>query len=185
MVVLASKSPRRAELIKRITDIAEIRDSGFDESNVNEKSPKKLCRLLAQGKADCVISEPDDIVIGCDTIVTYKNKVYGKPRDREQAVKTIKELSGKKHTVITGVCIKKDGMRKIFTVKTKVSFRDIPTDEILSYTKTAEPYDKAGGYGIQGAGGSFVESISGSYTNVIGLPVERLRKELSKYIPVK
>ncbi|MBQ7879134.1 MAG: septum formation protein Maf [Clostridia bacterium] len=183
--VLASASPRRKELLKEVVDDFEIIPSAFDESSVTEKDPKKLVKKLAEGKAkDVALQEENEgkIVLGSDTVVAYKNEVLGKPKDEANAVRMLTMLSGKKHYVYTGVCFAtvKDGKTETVStvVGTAVYFNELSQEWIRSYVAGGSPMDKAGAYGIQDGG--LVKKIKGSYSNVVGLPVEKLQKTLKK-----
>ena len=182
-IVLASKSPRRRELLETLGARFEVITSDCDE-NITGLAPRDLVRELALRKAEAVyerLSDPDAVVIGSDTIVTPDGvKSLGKPRDRDDAVRTLTELSGRWHSVCTGVAViglaSDDAVKRIAdTVETKVKFLDLTKEECEHYADTGEPLDKAGSYGIQGRGGALVEKIDGDYYSVVGLPVSRLR----------
>lgn len=182
-MVLASKSPRRRELLEMLGAQFEVITSDCDE-NITGLAPHDLVRELALRKAEAVyerLNAPDAVVIGSDTIVTPDGeKALGKPRDRGDAVRTLTELSGKWHSVCTGIAVigraADNTSKKIAeTVETKVKFLDLTKEECERYADTGEPLDKAGSYGIQGRGGALVEKIDGDYYSVVGLPVSRLR----------
>lgn len=182
-MVLASKSPRRRELLEMLGSQFEVITSDCDE-NITGLAPHDLVRELALRKAEAVyerLNAPDAVVIGSDTIVTPDGvKALGKPRDRGDAVRTLTELSGKWHSVCTGIAVigraADNTSKKISeTVETKVKFLDLTKEECERYADTGEPLDKAGSYGIQGRGGALVEKIDGDYYSVVGLPVSRLR----------
>lgn len=182
-MVLASKSPRRRELLEMLGAQFEVITSDCDE-NITGLAPRDLVRELALRKAEAVyerLNDPDAVVIGSDTIVTPDGvKALGKPRDRGDAVRTLTELSGKWHSVCTGIAVigraADNTSKKIAeTVETKVKFLDLTKEECERYADTGEPLDKAGSYGIQGRGGALVEKIDGDYYSVVGLPVSRLR----------
>lgn len=182
-MVLASKSPRRRELLEMLGAQFEVITSDCDE-NITGLAPRDLVHELALRKAEAVyerLNDPDAIVIGSDTIVTPDGvKALGKPRDRGDAVRTLTELSGKWHSVCTGIAVigraADNTSKKISeTVETKVKFLDLTKEECERYADTGEPLDKAGSYGIQGRGGALVEKIDGDYYSVVGLPVSRLR----------
>ena len=182
-MVLASKSPRRRELLEMLGAQFEVITSNCDE-NITGLAPRDLVRELALRKAEAVykrLNDPDAVVIGSDTIVTPDGvKALGKPRDRGDAVRTLTELSGKWHSVCTGIAVigraADNTSKKIAeTVETKVKFLDLTKEECERYADTGEPLDKAGSYGIQGRGGALVEKIDGDYYSVVGLPVSRLR----------
>ena len=183
MLILASKSPRRRELLEMLGAQFEVITSDCDE-NITGPAPRDLVRELALRKAEAVyerLNDPDAVVIGSDTIVTPDGvKALGKPRDRGDAVRTLTELSGKWHSVCTGIAVigraADNTSKKIAeTVETKVKFLDLTKEECERYADTGEPLDKAGSYGIQGRGGALVEKIDGDYYSVVGLPVSRLR----------
>ena len=187
-MVLASKSPRRRELLEMLGAQFEVITSDCDE-NITGLAPRDLVRELALRKAEAVyerLNDPDAVVIGSDTIVTPDGvKALGKPRDRGDAVRTLTELSGKWHSVCTGIAVigraADNTSKKIAeTVETKVKFLDLTKEECERYADTGEPLDKAGAYGIQGMGGMFVDRIDGSYSNVVGLPMSMLRTILAQ-----
>lgn len=182
-MVLASQSPRRRDLLEMLGAQFEVITSDCDE-NITGLAPRDLVRELALRKAEAVyerLNAPDAVVIGSDTIVTPDGvKALGKPRDRGDAVRTLTELSGKWHSVCTGIAVigraADNTSKKIAeTVETKVKFLDLTKEECERYADTGEPLDKAGSYGIQGRGGALVEKIDGDYYSVVGLPVSRLR----------
>jgi septum formation protein len=184
--ILASASPRRAELLKRAGLPFEVRVSDVKEIQSEFDSARELCEKNAYSKADSVAQKyPGRWVIGADTVVVCENKVYGKPVDLVQARQTLEILSGKRHEVITGVAlVKKDNgslcSQKVFSVVTDVVFRNLTPADITAYFSKANPLDKAGAYGIQDHGEMIIEGIEGSLSNVIGLPVEELMEQLSK-----
>lgn len=181
--VLASKSPRRAELMRYITPDFEILPAGCGEALPDGIDPFEAPEFLAVQKAlDVCKKRPDSLVIGCDTVVILDNQIMGKPKDKEDAFRMLKALSGRVHTVVSGVCICFKGKTLSFTQKTQVEFYDIPDEDILEYIRKSNPLDKAGSYGIQDEGGLFVKGISGDHYNVIGLPLARLNQELKKII---
>ena len=183
--VLASASPRRKELLAELIKDFEIIPSMADESVQGYSSPKSLVAHLASIKAEEVVKRPENagkVVIGSDTVVAYKGMVLGKPKDEEDAFRMLKMLSGKKHAVYTGVSfqILKDGARLCNTKvdKTLVYFNELSEEWIWQYIKGGSPMDKAGAYGIQDGG--LVEKIKGSYTNVVGFPLELVEKMIKK-----
>ncbi len=181
--VLASKSPRRSELLKYITPDFEILPSECEETLPDGIDPFEAPEFLAVQKAlDVIKKRPDSLVIGCDTVVILDGVIMGKPKDLEDAFRMLRSLSGRVHTVVSGVCICFKGRTLSFTQKTKVEFYDISDDEIGEYIRKSSPMDKAGSYGIQDEGRLFVKGISGDYCNVMGLPLARLNQELKKII---
>ncbi len=177
-IVLASASPRRKELMQLITSDFDIRPSDFDESGITANTPEELVKKLAEGKALAAEYSADETVIGCDTVVAVGCEVLGKPKDKADAVRMMQLLSGKTHAVYTGVCILHNGHSYVFAEETKVTFFALTESEIEAYTDSAEPYDKAGAYGIQGNAGLFVEKIEGDYNNVVGFPAARVNRVL-------
>lgn len=177
MIILASQSPRRQELLKLITNDFEIKVSNVDETLPSGISPKNAVLYLSKIKAE-PFKNDSDIIIGADTVVALDGKILGKPKNEENAREMLRFLSGKAHSVFTGVTVIKGDTTKSFAVETKVKFFDLTDKEIDEYIKTGESADKAGAYGIQGYGSLLVEKIDGDYFNVVGLPVSRLAREL-------
>lgn len=179
--ILASASPRRKELLAQIIPEFEVIPSCADESVQGEVSPKKLVLLLAARKAEEVALRPENMgkkVIGADTVVAFQGEVLGKPKDEADAFRMLKGLSGKKHAVYTGVCIAwvEDGKFycKRKAARTTVVFNELDDEWIKAYILGGSPMDKAGAYGIQDGG--LVKRIKGSYSNVVGFPVELFEK---------
>ena len=182
-VILASASPRRKELLKMLYADFKVLPSDIDEENIPEMSPYEIAEYLAVKKATA-INNKNALIIGCDTVVIVNDKILGKPTDCEDAMKMLSELSGKFHDVVTGVCISYNGKSFSFSEKTNVEFFPLTQKEISAYVMTGEPLDKAGSYGIQGLGGLLVRGINGDFYNVVGLPVARLRREISRFITI-
>ncbi len=184
-IVLASNSPRRKELLRGLGVDFTIRTiDGIDESWPEELTGQEIPIYISSQKADSYASSmtPEELVITADTIVYLDNRVYGKPRNAEEAKRMLRELSGKWHEVITGVTIVTKDKRKSFAVTTEVKFAYFSDDEISYYVRNYSPMDKAGAYGIQEWIGFIgVEQIKGAYFNVVGLPVQRLYKELKDF----
>lgn len=176
-IILASKSPRRKELLSLITENFVIKSAEVDESLPKGIQPDKAVEHLSKIKAEPFRND-EDIIIGADTVVSIDGVILGKPKDRSNAFKMLKMLSGKYHSVFTGVTIIKPDSTKTFSVETRVKFFDLTDREINDYLDTGEPFDKAGAYGIQGKGSLLVEKIDGDYFNVVGLPVSTLNKYL-------
>jgi len=173
-LILASKSPRRRDLLAQAGLTFTVIPSAVDEKALPPAAPQDHVRILAEAKAQEVSGRfPDDWVIGADTEVAINGNVLGKPRNQAEARAMLHTLSGNTHRVFTGYCICCQNARKSFseTVATKVQFKDLADQEIDWYVATEEPYDKAGGYAVQGMGTVLVKRIEGSYTNVVGLPV--------------
>ena len=182
-LILASASPRRQELIALISQDVICAPSGVDEVIPKDTKALDIPLCLAHQKAEAVAkSYPHDIVIGCDTGVILGEEILGKPKDREDAKRMIKALSGKVHQVVTGCALFYEGKTVGFSNVTEVEFFELSDDEIESYINTSEPYDKAGGYGIQGKASLFVKAIKGDYFNVVGLPVSQLNREINRLV---
>lgn len=177
MLILASKSPRRRELLSLITTDFEIKSADVDETLPEGISPQEAVLHLSKIKAE-PFNNGIDTIIGADTVVAVDSKILGKPADRQQAAEMLKSLSGKYHSVFTGVTVIKPEQSVTFSVETKVKFFDLSDEEIYSYIATGECDDKAGAYGIQGKGSLLVEKIDGDYFNVVGLPISKLNKYL-------
>ena len=176
-IILASNSPRRKELLKSFGVDFEVIPAKGEETVDNYNSVYELCEILATNKASEVFSKHGGIVLGADTVVSYMGKVFNKPSNEQDAVNTLKLLSGKTHEVITGYAIITNNKKIISHEITKVTFNNLSDELISSYVKTGSPLDKAGSYGIQD-GFNLVKSIEGSYSNVVGLPVEKIVKIL-------
>jgi septum formation protein len=173
-LILASGSPRRIEMLQLMGLNFEVWPSGIDESFRPEEPPREHVLRLSEEKALAVArSHPDDWVLGADTIVIIAGEVLGKPRSAAEAKQMLEKLSGQEHEVFTGFSIvrQKTGVLIREVVESSVLFRDIASDEMDWYTASQEPYDKAGGYAVQGMGAFFIREIRGSYTNVMGLPL--------------
>lgn len=182
-IILASGSPRRQELLKFIVPEFKVICSNVSEDVVCEKDAVLLTEKLAKMKCLAVAEQfSQDIVIGCDTLVEKNQIIYGKPKDWQQAFDILKSLSDTYHYVHTGVCIAKAQQMACFSVTTKVCFYPITDREIEGYLQTNEPFDKAGGYGIQGYAARFVKGIDGCYYNVMGLPVSRVARALEQFL---
>ncbi len=173
MYILASGSPRRKELLGQIIKDFEIIVPNVDE-NLDIKNPEKLVLELSKLKANSI--NKYGIIISADTIVVKDDKILGKPKSYNDAFNMLKSLSGDIHYVYTGVCIKDENKLDNFVVKTKIHFRKLSDNEIEKYINEKRPYDKAGSYGIQET--DFCIKIEGSYTNVVGLPIEILKEKL-------
>jgi len=181
-VVLASASPRRKELFGVITHDFDIIPSDVVESVPSGIRPIKQAEYLSALKAGDISEKyPQNIVIGADTCVVAENQVLGKPKNKEDAKKMLRLLSGKIHFVVTGCTICKGKRAVSFSNITEVEFYELTDKEIEDYINTSEPYDKAGAYAIQGMAGLFVKKINGDYYNVVGLPISQLKREIMKF----
>ena len=174
-IVLASQSPRRAELLQRIGVAFDIRPGDIDESYLREEPPRSYAERLAREKASLIAAaDPDAYVIGSDTVVVLDGDILGKPSDEAEAADMLGLLSAREHTVMTAVAISHAGEIISGVEDVRVRFRSLTREECVEYAATREPLDKAGSYGIQGFGSTIVEWIEGDYFAVMGLPINRL-----------
>lgn len=180
-LILGSQSPRRKELISWLKIKYEIVTADLDEIS-NEVSAERIAVDLAIQKARAVFekcsSTDNNFIIAADTIVVLDNKIYGKPKDRADAEKILKELSGKTHQVITGVCFYFNNREHAFFDLTEVTFNSIDSNLLNNYLDSNDSLDKAGAYGIQGPSLTFISKINGSYSNVVGFPLDKVVTEL-------
>lgn len=185
-LILASGSPRRRQLLKQIGLAFDVITSDAAEQT-GQTEPDRIVIALSRQKAEAVqrqlaeAERGDTVVIGADTIVFCEGKVLGKPRDESDAFQMIKMLSGRKHSVYTGVTLMRGARIQSFFERTAVSVYPMTDEEIAGYIRTGEPMDKAGAYGIQGAFAAFIKGIEGDYNNVVGLPVGRVYQELKEF----
>ena len=183
-VILASNSPRRKELLAGLGVDYEVRTlPDVDESYPETLQGADIPLYIAKEKADAYVAmmQSGELMITADTIVWLDGKVLGKPRDREDALQMLRTMSGRTHEVFTGVCITTTDWQRSFTAQTEVRFATLSEEEIAYYVDNFQPMDKAGGYGVQAEVGFIgVENISGSYYNIMGLPVQKLYRELLK-----
>ena len=185
-VILASKSPRRVEILEKIVKEFEVVQSNFDENTIDFKGDiEKYVKDLSRNKAIEVskrLNEPS-IVIAADTVVFQDGKVLEKPKNEEDAFSMLSSLSGNTHKVYSGICLINTYNDTVVTDCdcTEVKFSELNPRQIRNYINSGEPMDKAGAYGIQGLGGAFVEGIKGCYYNVMGLPLNKLYKALENY----
>ena len=179
MIILASSSPRRRELLSMIGLNYVIKTSGEEEVQPHGLPPAEFVKTLALQKAQPVANlHPGDCVIGADTIVYLEGNILGKPHTPDVAKAYLSRMQGKQHVVFTGVAVLKNGKADVRHCETTVTFSPMTEREIDAYVATGEPLDKAGAYGVQGPGGIFVERVEGNYFNVIGLPLPLLYKML-------
>ena len=182
--ILASRSPRRRELLLRLQTPFDIILPDVDESIIPpDGSPETYCTALAELKANDISQHyPNNLVIGSDTIVVLDNNIMGKPEDKAMAQNMLETLSGKTHHVYTGVCLKwaDKNIHHLFAEITMVTFRELSEADINHYIESCPPYDKAGSYGIQDWSAVFVKEIKGCYDNVVGFPISRFYQELKK-----
>tara|TARA_Y100001970_G_C14178741_1_gene828592 strand:- start:443 stop:1027 length:585 start_codon:yes stop_codon:yes gene_type:complete len=183
-IILASKSPRRKSILSKLNFPFKVIHSNFNEDEYNTKEkPSSYVVRLANGKASNIaLSKPEDLVIGADTAVLLNNKILGKPKNHAEAKKQLLQLSGKTHTVITGVCIQQNfkNINYSFYSKTDVTFYTLDEYDINLYIKSNGPMDKAGSYGIQDYSSIFVKKINGCYFNVVGFPLAQFYLEINK-----
>lgn len=186
-IILASKSPRRCELMQQAGFEFDIEPSDKEEI-ITSILPKDVVEELSRQKALDVYEKynnADILVIGADTIVSVDNKILGKPKTKQEAYEMLKTLSGRTHEVYTGVCFVINKGIHTFNECTKVTFYEMTDDEIWSYVNTNDPMDKAGAYGIQGKCAIYIKEISGDYNNVVGLPISRLYQELKAFLHIR
>lgn len=176
-MILASGSPRRSELLTSIGVKYRVVVPNIEEIlNTSLSIPNQVMDLAVQ-KADAINVE-NELVLAADTIVVIEDEILGKPIDNADAVRMLKLLSNKTHTVLTGVCLKEGSNYDVFYDETIIKFKKLNEKTIIEYVETGEPLDKAGSYGIQGLGGNFVESFIGDYNNIVGLPLIKLKEHL-------
>jgi septum formation protein len=177
-IILASASPRRAELLRSLGVDFEVIPSAAEELHDESLAPALLCELNAERKAtEVATAHAGRIVLGADTLVVLEGRLFGKPRDLDEARKMLANLSGRIHHVITGVCLYEGTRKSVFSEVTEVTFKRLRPEGIEAYIAAVSVLDKAGAYGVQERGELLVEKVSGSYSNVVGLPIERLARE--------
>ena len=184
-IILGSASPRRKELLTDIGLIFNIQTTDKEENFPIELKEQEIAEFLAKQKSDFLSENlnPEDLLITADTIVSFNKELLKKPSDKEEAFNTLSKLSGNRHKVITGVCIKSLEKEVVFSSTTMVTFNKLTKDEINYYINNYKPYDKAGAYGIQEWIGKIgIKNIDGSYANVVGLPTSKLYEQLKSFI---
>jgi len=182
-LILASASPRRSELLKQMGCCFTVVAADIDENRQNGELPYNYVGRLAEHKARSVagrLHRANTAILAADTIVTQGEDVFGKPRDKQHAIKIWRQLSGEEHQVITAVCLFVDGTQALKVVSSKVEFDVIDEAQMHRYWRTGEPLDKAGGYAIQGLASAWVKLIHGSYSNIVGLPLRETNRLLEK-----
>jgi len=167
-LTLASRSPRRRELLEQLGIRLEVRPADADETPLAGEPADDYVRRVAREKARAVAGET---VLGADTAVVLDGAILGKPADGDDARRMLRALSGRPHQVVTGVCARRAGREEVLAATTAVRFARLTEAQIAWYVATGEPLDKAGAYAVQGAGGAFVEEMRGSVSNVVGLPL--------------
>lgn len=183
-LILASASPRRVDLLRQIVPAFEVVPGDVTELADEHLTPSELCQLNAHRKARAVAKRfPDTLVLGADTLVFLDHEIFGKPLNLAEARQMIARLQGRTHQVVTGVSLihLRPHRERIFAVSTDVRFRSLKANQVRDYLSRIHPFDKAGAYAIQEYGELIIEEISGSYSNVVGLPMERLREELDAW----
>jgi septum formation protein len=177
-LILASTSPRRAEILRAAGFPFTVISSAVDETPFSRESPHDHVQRLADAKAEIVVGRAvgPAIILAADTVVSIEGRIIGKPRTSEDARQMLEQLSGRSHTVLTGVSLVRlpDAERRAFVESTIVHFNRLSPDEIYDYISTDEPHDKAGAYAIQGRASRYVSRIEGCYFNVVGLPISRV-----------
>jgi len=166
---LASGSPRRREILEALGLRFTYAGVDVDESRLGRESAAEMVLRLAAAKAEA--ADRPGVVLGADTVVVFGEQIFGKPANREDALRMLADLSGRTHEVLTAVAVRAGGRSRAALSRTRVRFRDLGTDEAVRYWHSGEPTDKAGAYAVQGLGGMFVAEIRGSYSGVVGLPV--------------
>ena len=183
-LILASASPRRVDLLNLLSVKFRVLPADVEEVAHEHLSPLEVCQLNAHRKARAVAKKiPDALVLGADTLVFVDNEILGKPRNLAEARRMIARLQGRHHQVVTGVCLMhlRAHRERIFAVSTDVLFHPLTEKQIRDYLQQINPLDKAGAYAIQEGGEKIISEISGSFSNVVGLPVEQLRAELAAW----
>jgi septum formation protein len=171
-LVLASGSPRRADLLRAAGIPFEVFPVEVDERFRPGEKPEHAVARLAEAKAViAAASHPDAVVLGADTTVVVRGEALAKPADAEDAARMLRLLSGRSHDVLTGICLWREGRRLVHVEPTRVRMAELGESDIAWYVSTGEPFDKAGGYAVQGLASRFIEGIDGSYSNVVGLPI--------------
>ena len=186
-IILASKSPRRREILENTKVRFSIKESQIDETIKLNESPKDTVKRLAYEKAlDVAKNNEDALVIGADTVVVIDDKILGKPKDETEAYNMIKLLSGKTHYVITGFALINLSLNKkiVDCQISQVTFKELSEATIKDYIQTKESLDKAGAYGIQGYGGLLVKNIQGDYFNIVGLPISKISDLLKDHFDI-
>ncbi len=180
VLVLASQSPRRAEILRQAGIPFVIRVAPVDETLLSQESPEDYVRRLAEAKAGAVSAAADEIVLGADTTVVVDQHILAKPDDAADARRMLSLLSGRRHDVMTGICLRRGDEKICDHAVTAVWFATMSAQEIDEYVATGEPMDKAGAYAVQGAASKFIPRIEGCYFNVVGLPISLVYRHYLK-----
>lgn len=180
-LILASQSPRRSELLTTAGFRFTVRPANIDETLLPGEQAAQYVQRLSQSKALAARQYCDELVLGADTVVTVDREILGKPCSTEDAIRMLHLLGGRSHEVLTGVCLLQGEQTTVAVERTRVWFAALSDQEIDWYVSTGEPTDKAGAYAIQGLASRFIEKIEGSYSNVVGLPVELVYRKLREF----
>ncbi len=181
MLILASRSPRRSEILASAGIPFVVCPAEVDESVLPGETAGDYVRRVARAKAEAIDADPEDIVLGADTVVVVDGEILGKPDDPTGAARMLRRLAGREHFVLTGVCLRRGQEFAEAAEGTRVRFLPLTEDDIARYVASGEPLDKAGAYAIQGLASKYINRIEGCYFNVVGLPVSqvyRLRRQL-------
>jgi septum formation protein len=181
MIVLASQSPRRSEILRQAGISFVARPSNVDETARPGESPEDYVKRVALDTAMAAAAAPGEIVLGADTVVVIDGEILGKPAGSADAARMLDLLAGRGHQVLTGICLRRGVEIVIDCARTRVWFTPLTREEIAEYMASGEPMDKAGAYAIQGLASKFIERIEGSYANVVGLPIELVYRHLRKW----
>ena len=178
MLILASQSPRRQELLRHAGISFLVRPAQVEERRLPGEDAHAYARRLARAKAEAVSAAPEDVVLGADTVVVADGEILGKPADEADARRMLRLLSGREHQVITGICLRRGDQIITDAETTSVRFVALTDNEIRDYVASGEPLDKAGAYAIQGLASKFIDRLAGCYANVVGLPLALVWKYL-------
>jgi septum formation protein len=181
MLILASQSPRRSEILRQAGIPFAVRPANVDETVHAGESPETYVKRVAWEKAAAIEGGPADIVLGADTVVVIDGGILGKPGDQAEAFRMLETLSGREHEVLTGICLVRGSETILEVAQTRVWFLPLTRREIAQYVASGEPMDKAGAYAIQGLASKFIQRIDGSYPNVVGLPIEVVYRYLRQW----
>lgn len=181
-LILASSSPRRQELLNQAQIPFTVRKADTNESQITTNIlTDKVTQLAMLKGREVSFMDDQEVILSADTVVSFNQQIYGKPKNKKEAIQMLASLSGNVHDVYTGVTIRSITDELTFVERTKVEFWPLEKGEIEKYVSSEEPYDKAGAYGIQSLGALFVKQIVGDYYNVVGLPISRVTRELRKF----
>jgi septum formation protein len=182
MLVLASDSPRRKEILSAAGIPFVVRPPNITEERQPDEHPVHYVRRLAEHKADAIPIAPGEIVLAADTTVVVDEHVLEKPRDQADALRMLRLLSGREHEVVTGICLRTASVKILDAATTRVRFVELSEVELAGYVASGEPMDKAGGYAIQGLASKFIDRVEGCYFNVVGLPIALVYRHLKKLL---